>query len=70
MARLKGRDMADDPPELRPPKINSHYYAMDHNKPLMRPVTRQLQTFTPKRYKSQQARDTKTQIRRGGRRGG
>ena len=59
MPGKKGRDMADDPKELHP-KINSHYTPLE-NKPFM--------PNTSKRYKSQQASDTKSAIRRGGARG-
>ena len=52
---------ADDPAELHPHvKINSHYTALEN---------KELPPNTPKRFKSQQAQDTKTQIRRGGARG-
>ena len=60
MPGKKGRDMADDPEELKP-KIDSRY-SLNHN-------NRELPPNTPKRYKSQQAQDTKSMIRRGGARG-
>ena len=52
---------ADDPEYLHPKtKINSHYTALEN---------KEMPPNTPKRYKSQQAQDTKSVIRRGGARG-
>jgi hypothetical protein len=56
----KDKYAADDPEELKP-KIDSRY-SLNHN-------NRELPPNTPKRYKSQQAMDTKTMIRKGGARG-
>ena len=62
MANLDKKNYkADDPPELQAhTKINSHYTALSN---------KSLPPNTPKRYKSQQAQDTKSMIRRGGARG-